>query len=254
MRLRLLKVPKTKKLNLKKIERSKTNITAKKVLVFVIALLVLVLLAGSGIAGDIWKDKFPKEKTTEPVREEPSEENEKTEASVPEDMENRLAADFISTLRAEEYLIRYKTTTVYQGQAYEVETTYAVSGDSIALASTDRATVVKDNRVYMLNHADKSMISWNVTESDCLERIETEGLVYRGSTNAGGLVCEEYKTAKAQLKIYFDGTELKKVATSINEQDVMMDIIAVSKEVPESLFAVPKDYRNTNLSNATGSQ
>lgn len=254
MRLRLLKVPKTKKLNLKKIERSKTNITAKKVLVFVIALLVLVLLAGSGIAGDIWKDKLPKEKKAEPVHEEPSEENEKTEASVPEDMKNRLAADFISTLTAEEYLIRYKTTTVYQGQSYEVETTYAVSGHSIALASTDRATVVKDNRVYMLNHADKSMISWNVTESDYLERIETEGLVYQGSSNTGGLVCEEYKTAETQLKIYFEGKELKKVATSINDQDVMMDIIEVSKKVPESLFAVPQDYRNTNLSNATGSQ
>ena len=100
-------------------------------------------------------------------------------------MENHLASGFIGTLRGEEYLIRYRTATVYEGETFEAETTYAVAGNSTAMISGDRATIVRDGKVYMLNHANGSMLSWNVTRADNLKKIDTEGLTYLGSARRG---------------------------------------------------------------------
>lgn len=249
MKQSLLKIPKRKKSGFKKTETSRAKITKKKVLVFIItALILLIVLTGSGIAGDFLKEKIPAGEKAETAELEQPKENEQSEVVELGDMKDRLAYDFISTLKGDAYLIRYKTTTVYQGTSYEVETTYAVSGDSTALASTDRATIVKGNKVYMLNHTDKTIISWNVGQSDNLKRIETEGLAYVGSSKEGGLLCEEYAAAQTEIKISFSGNDLKKVATRINRQAIVMDIIEVSKEVPDDLFVVPNDYRITDLS------
>lgn len=231
------------------------RISKKKLLLIFAALLILAVLVGSGLTDRILTETASDEKPTEGLREEQGAEKENAEGSGLGDLENRLAADFIKTLQGEQYLIKYRTTTVYEGTAYEVETTFAVSGKSIAMVSADRATIVRDNQVFMLNHTDKTIISWKVTLSDNLKRIDAEGLVYQGSSEAGGLVCEEYTTAaQTRIRIYFSGNELKKVATSINHQDIVMDIVEVSKEVPESLFVVPAGYQITNLSNSTGSQ
>lgn len=238
-----------------KIKTPRMRMSKKKLLVLFVALLILAVLAGYGITDRILAEKASEEKTAEGFREEQGEEKENAEGSGLGDLENRLAADFIKTLQGEQYFIKYRTTTVYEGASYEVETTFAVSGKSIAMVSADRATIVKDNKVFMLNHTDKTIISWKVTQTDNLKRIDAEGLVYLGSSEAGGLVCEEYTTAaQARIRIYFSGNELKKVATAINRQDIVMDIVEVSKEVPESLFVVPAGYQITNLSNSTGSQ
>lgn len=170
------------------------------------------------------------------------------------DLEGHLASDFIKILRAENYMIRYKTTTVYEGKSYDVETTYAVSGNNIALSSGDRATIVLDKKVYMLNNTDRSMISWDVTQTDNLKRIDTTDMVFTGSSEANGLVCEEYTTSTANIKFFFKDKKLTEIITNINKQDVDMNIIEVSEKVPAELFVVPSDYRNTDISDSTDAE
>ncbi|HVI39929.1 MAG TPA: hypothetical protein VM577_04645 [Anaerovoracaceae bacterium] len=258
MKLRSLKVPKikipkfkkskleqpeTEQQETEKPERKKIKITKKSLLVLL--LLILIALAGIGISRGVLKERAPEGKKTESVQKEQSEK--KAEAPKTENLGNHLASDFIKTLRAEKYMIKYRTTTVYEGKSFEVETTYAVSGDSTAMVSADRATIIKDNKVYMLNHTDKTIISWDVDQTDNLKRIDTEGMVYLGSREEGGLVCEEYTTALSNIKLYFKGKDLVKMATGINSQDLVMDIVEVSEEVTESLFEVPSGYQTTNI-------
>jgi hypothetical protein len=242
MNLKYLQIEKVKKIGkFKKLKK-------RDLLILLIVLLILLAVAGGAISRGVFKEKAPEGKKIESVQKDQSKENEKTEASIPGDLENHLASDFIKTLKSGKYLIRYKTTTVYEGKSFEVETTYAVSGDSIAMVSADRATIVKDNKVYMLNHTDKTILSWAVDPaSENLKRIDTDGIAYQGNSKEGNLVCEEYTTALTHLKLYFSGKELVRMATIINGLDVVMDIAEVSNEVPESLFEVPSEYRTTNI-------
>lgn len=213
-------------------------------LILILTVAVLVTFLGSKEASD---EKSSEEKKTEFVQKD-EEENAETGDSNTGNLENHLGSDFIKTLKSGNYLIKYRTTTVYDGKSFEVETTYAVSGDSIAMISQDRATIVKDNKVYMLNHADKTMISWDIDHtSNNLKRIDTEGLAYLGSSKEGNLICEEYSTSLINFKLYFDGTDLVKMSPDMNRQDIVMDIIEVSAEVPESMFQVPTGYNSTNL-------
>lgn len=217
---------------------------------FIAIFLLLILIAAAlfvfvGSRGE-WPGKSSEGKKTESAQNE--KEAEKAEESDTGNLEDHLGSDFIKTLKSGNYLMKYRTTTVYDGKSFEVEITYAVSGDRIAMVSEDRATIVKDNKVYMLNHTDKTILSWAVDHtSDNLKRIDTEELVYLGSSKEGKLLCEEYTTALTHIKLYFEGKDLVKMATKMNRQDIVMDIIEVSEEVPESLFQVPTGYHSTNL-------
>lgn len=268
MKLRFLQVEgpeKKRKQNLFHLANFK-KIKKRNLAIALILLLVLAISAG-GLSGKVFNDKgLAGEKTEAQAKQkDPGKETEQdkekaqdkekeqdkaqeAEVALAEDLENRLATDFIKTLISGEYVIRYKTTTVYEGQPYEVETTYAVSGGNIALIAGDRATIVRDNRVYMMNHTNRTIISWSVNyEKGSPERIDTNGITYIGSGSEGGLACEEYSTASSRLKLYFDGKELVKMAARVNKEDMVMNIVSVEKTVPDSLFEVPPGYHTTNI-------
>jgi hypothetical protein len=260
-----LKTPKTPKIGVPKIsipkiavpkiklptKRDKSDGTAgegkprkKKLPVRLLIIVILIALAAVGfgyVKGIIFKEKAP-QKTEESVKENQNKESEDVDMT---GLENHLATDFLRTLKSDKYMIKYRTTTVYNGESFEVETTYAVNGKSISMSSGDRGTIVKDDKVYMLDHTNKRILNWDVTKSNDLEKIDTDGLQFIGSSETGGVVCEEYATAATRLKLYFQGGKLIRIATAINKQDVEMDIIEVSKKVPESMYEVPSDYMTT---------
>lgn len=228
----------------------------KRLVIGLVLLFVLIAPAGRWVIKEVFTEKVPEGNKTEAVMTGQSGEPKDADAKDADaadtagtgDLEGRLASDFIRTLNSQNYVIRYTTTTVYKGKAYEVETTYAVSGGSIAMASADRATVVRDDRVYMMNHTDRTIISWEAgKKDDNLKRIDTKGMVYEGGRTEGGLVCEEYTAASARYKLYFKGEKLVKMTVSVNGQDVGMDIIEVDKLAPGSLFEVPPGYQVTNI-------
>ena len=162
-------------------------------------------------------------------------------------LEGHLASNYIKILRTKNYTIRYRTTTVYNGQSYEAETTYAVYGDNIALSSGDRSTVILNQNVYILDHTNRTMISWRATQTENLRTIDTSDMVFEGSSESGGLICEEYTTATARIKFYFRDAALVEIVTVINNQDESMDILEFKEGVPMELFNVPGDYQNTNI-------
>lgn len=209
-----------------------------------IILLIALAAVGFGYAKGIILEKIGQHKTEESVKEDPKKGSEEIDMT---GLEDHLATDFLRTLKSDKYMIKYRTTTEYSGESFEVETTYAVNGESIAMESGDRATIVKDDKVYMLDHTNKRILSWDVTKSNDLRRIETDGLQYVGSSEAGGLVCEEYATAESRLKLYFENGKLVRMATAMNKLDMVADIVEVSKKVPESLFKVPEDYMTTYI-------
>lgn len=236
------KLPKIGSLNIGVPKIGAPKISMPKIKLLLIVLLIALAAVGLGYAkGILFKDTVP-QKTEESVNEDQEKESDDIDMA---GLENHLGTDFLRMLKSEAYMIRYRTTTEYNGESFEVETTYAVKGGSIAMTSGDRATVVKGGKVFMLDHTNKRILSWDVTKSDDLRRIATDELVYVGSSDTGGLVCEEYSTGAAQIKLYFEGEKLVRIATALNKMDVVMDVIEVSQKVPDSLFQVPADYMTT---------
>jgi hypothetical protein len=199
------------------------------------------------------KDKTSDSKTSQTAHSEQQKETEKDKAkkskpaALDPSIENHLATDFIKTLNSQKYLIKYKTTTVYNNQSFEVETTYAVSGSSIALNSADRSTIVKAGKVSVLNHTDKTILSWDIGHSTDPKRLDTDGLVYSGTSQESGLVCEEYKTASTYFKLYFKDKVLVKMVTVMNGMDTVMSISEVNKKVPADMFDIPQGYQLSEL-------
>lgn len=167
------------------------------------------------------------------------------------DLEGHLASEYIKILRTKNYVIKYRTTTVYEGQSFPVETTYAVYGDNIAMASADRSTVILNQNVYMIDHTNRTMLYWRATKTENLRDIDTSDMVFVQSTESGGLVCEEYSTATALIKFCFKDNALVQIATIINKQDVLMDIIEFKEGAPMDLFVVPGDYQSSNITDST---
>jgi flagellar basal body-associated protein FliL len=234
------------KIAVPKIKAPEIKLQKRRLPVKLLLIVLLIALAAVGfgyVKEIIFKEKAP-QKTEESVKEEQSKEPADIDMT---GLENHLATDFIKALKSDRYMIKYKTTTEYNGESFEVETTYAVNGKSIAMASGDRATIVKDKKVYMLDHTNKRILSWDVTKSNDLKRIDTDGLAYVGSSDTDGLACEEYASATTQLKLYFKDGKLFRIATVINKMNVVMDAIEVSKKVPDSLFQVPPDYFTTEI-------
>jgi hypothetical protein len=224
----------------------------RRFFLFLIILLALAIFAAIGIKMFVLKGSDAKnlgsirgEQQKESGK--ASEKHKKTTA-LDSSLENHLATDFIKTLNSQQYLIKYKTTTVYNGQSYEVETTYAVSGSGIVLSSGDRSTIVRDGKAYMLNHTDKTILSWDIKQSAGVpKRLDTDGLVYSGSSQENGLVCEEYKTAAEYLRLYFRNKDLVKMVTAMNGRDTVMDISEISKKVPADMFDIPPGYQASEL-------
>jgi len=163
------------------------------------------------------------------------------------ELEGHLASNYIKILRTKNYTIKYRTTTVYDGQPYTMETTYAVYGENVAMTSGDRSTVVLNQNVYIMDHTNRTMISWRATQTENLRTIDTSDIAFAGSSETGGLVCEEYTTATALIKFYFKNEALAEVDTVINNQVADMEIIEFKEGVPMELFVVPGNYQNTNI-------
>ncbi len=237
-----IKLPKRNKAEYEAGE-GKTRKRKLPVRLLIIVLLIALAAVGFGYVKGIISEKLAPHKTEESVKEDQKKGSK--EAVDMTGLEDHLATDFLRILKSDKYMIKYRTTTVYNGESFEVETTYAVNGKSIAMSSGDRGTIVKDDKVYMLDHTNKRILNWDVTKSNDLEKIDTEGLQFIGSSEMGGVVCEEYATAATRLRLYFQGGKLISIATAINKQNVAMDIVEVSKKVPESMFEVPSDYMTT---------
>lgn len=248
------------KKNLKDIKAIKDKAPKKKKL-FIVLGLILIVLIGSRTAGIIF-DKIGVALTGASKNNQDiaaGEDSQKDGASretgssdvIGEetvDLKNLSGDRFIEILKSGNYVITYKTAAVYEGETFEVETIYAVSGDNIVMASGDRATIVRDGKVYLLNYTEKSIIRWEVNpEKGSPKRIDTEGIVYLGSSMEGGLACEEYKTETSDIKIYFKENELVKMVARVNKEEIVMNIMEIKKPAPENLFEVPSGYSATNI-------
>ena len=162
-------------------------------------------------------------------------------------MGDLLSAAYVDMMKNNEYLMKYKASMDFEGQKMEVEATIAASGDNSAMQSRgegfETSVIIKDSKVYMIDHTSKTVTSWTQTQADQTEAFNADGMTYVSSGKEDGLVYEEYSTGEGNVKYYFDGPDLKKIATTVEGQTVVMEILEMSNNVPAGMFDIPAGYQ-----------
>lgn len=225
-------------------------------LLLVLVLVLTVILTGCGGSESSDSDK-PEAAQTEQNSEEA---NIAAEAAGAEDVDTEgmgdlLSGTYVDMMKNNEYLMTYKATMDFEGQPTEVEATIAVMGDDMSMTSDmqglESTIIIKNDKVYMVDHASKTVTSFVQPQDDssAMETgaIDMEGVTYVGNGKEDGLVYEEYSTVETNVKYYFDGKELKKIATAIEGQTIVMEILEMSNDVPASMFDIPAGYQEIKM-------
>lgn len=219
-------------------------------LLLVLVLVLAVMMTGCGGSETTDSDKPEAAQTEENL--------EDANAAADADMEGMgdlLSGTYVEMMKNNEYLMTYKTTMDFDGLLEEIEATVAVIDDDMAMTSSgqdfESTIIMKDDTVYMVDHAGKTVTSWAQAGEDMgvmeTGAIDTEGITYIGSGKEDGLVYEEYSTADSNVKYYFDGKELVKIATTVEGQTIVMEILEMSNEVPASMFEIPAGYQEIKM-------
>jgi hypothetical protein len=223
----------------------------KKILYFLLILtLTAAMMAGCGDSSGSSDAGQPDAAQAEQSSEN-TEAAETTKIADTEGLGDLLSSTYVDMMKSKEYMMKYKTTMDFNGQTTEMENTMAVSGNKTAIISNggglDSTIIMKDDKVYMVDHASKTVMSWAQTQNDAQETFDVEGITYLGNGKEEGLVYEEYSAEGTNMKYYFDGKKLVKIAATISGQTMVMEIIEISDKVPASMFEIPAGYQVTEM-------
>lgn len=218
-------------------------------LIFLVSFTLLTGCGGSDGAAD---DDQPQSEQVAAAAEEESADADKVNT---EGMGDLLSSAYVDMMKDNEYLMKYKFTMDYGGQSMEVEATLAKKGDDMAVTSdmlgTDSTTIMKEDKIYLVDHNSKTVTVMAQTKEAAASMetgsVDMEGVTYLGTGKEDGLVYEEYSTAGSNVKYYFDGKDLVKMAVTVNGQTMMMEILEMGKDVPDSMFEIPAGYQEVNI-------
>jgi hypothetical protein len=167
----------------------------------------------------------------------------------------RLSGQFVDLMSGDEYLMKYRTTMDFEGQAMQIEATVAVSGDNTAIISMangmESTMIIKGDKNYVIDHASKMVLLLSeAPDAGDSSFDETTGMVdidpditYLGEGKEGNLTYEEYASMDGTIRYYFDGDDFVKMVVDSNGQIVTMEILEISDTVPDGIFDIPGDYQ-----------
>ena len=186
--------------------------------------------------------------------------------------DTRLSKSFADVMNSKNYTIEYKSMVdMGDGKEVEMETTMAVKGDQQAFTTEiedqKSQTVIKDKKIYIIDHANKTVVVMNEVSSDTAEMdtlspadVNLSNLVYTDSGREdffGNMRdYEEYKTGENRIRYYFDDDDdkdddrdLEGMAFMTSEGTTKWIIDDFSDKVDDKMFEIPADYEKFDMGN-----
>ena len=239
-----------------------------KRLTLITSLLMAALLAFSGCGN---KDADQSQNgDTPPASESVDGNNKDDDKASPDD--TRLSKSFADVMNSKNYTIEYKSMVdMGDGKEVEMETTMAVKGDQQAfiteIEDQKSQTVIKDKKIYIIDHANKTVVVMNEVSSDTAEidtlspaDVNLSNLIYTESGREdffGNMRdYEEYKTGENRIRYYFDDDDdkdddrdLQGMAFMTSEGTTKWIIDDFSDKVDDKMFEIPADYEKFDMGN-----
>jgi outer membrane lipoprotein-sorting protein len=216
-----------------------------------VMLLTVLLISSMLFAGCGGSDSGAATGQSEPAGETEEKTTADTAKADTEGMGDLLSAACVDLMKSNEYLMEYKFTMEYGGQTVEAESTLAKKGDDMAVISDmsgiESTMIFKGDKMYMVDHNSKTVTVLAQENGNAASMksgsVDMEGAAYLGTGKEDGLVYEEYSTDGGNIKYYFSGKDLVKMAFTVDGQTMMMEILELSKDVPASMFEIPPEYQ-----------
>jgi predicted small lipoprotein YifL len=221
----------------------------KTISALLILFLVILGLTGCGGASN---NETP-ENTTPPAETPetavPGADQPATEASPSDTFGPKLSGAFVDLMKSGKYLMKYKTTMDFEGKITEADLTFAVDGDKTATyikgEGFESNMILRDDRIYMVDHAQKMIIEMAAPEDPDaeVEKIDTTGITFVDSGIEDGLEYEEYSITNGTIRYYFDNKELVRIKSTSEGVTSIMEIEELSDKVTDDMFEIPLGYQ-----------
>lgn len=226
----------------------------KLALYLLILLLVLAMLPGCGGTSD----PAPENSGTE------SEESiQDSDAAAESDEKpnlsgfgDKLAGVYFNMAEKGTYFMKSKMTVDMEGQSMSFDSSVAVSGDDMAVATKgdgmDSLIVFKDGKTYMADHLTKTVTVMQGVDSQSQSQdlaFDTDGITFIDSGKEDGLAYEEYESPDGSTsKYYFDGKKLVKIKMSYSYGGSSeVEILEMTDKLPSGAFELPSGYQQIEM-------
>lgn len=153
----------------------------------------------------------------------------------------------------------YQMSITMTSEGQTMDMTIAVKDKQTAMKMASNGEelrfVLKDNKYYMINDAEKSMLvmsaETSAEETPDYSEIFSESRTYTNKTDVTidgkKLTCEEYKIADGSIKYYFDGKTLVRIDTTAGSVTETMNIKELKGTVDAILFDIPSGYEQISF-------
>lgn len=184
----------------------------KKICSFLLALLFIAALAGCGAS------ESSQSSSTHPSSAEKFSESQ----SAPNELGELLGKTYTDLLGCGRYFLHYQGTISAEGMTMNVETTYAIDGNTVATTMIGEQikthTLIKDGVYYALNDTAKTYTVIEVPP-EMEDPFSGEAMTYvgKGMATVDGkeMQYEEYNDGMSVLRFYFDGKTLSAIAGAV---------------------------------------
>ena len=211
----------------------------KTIIILLLLMFAIVCAAGCG------NKNGPAPVTQDPTNQDPT--------AIPENIawsNGDAAAAYIGILTGNAYYIKYRNEEEFEGQKMEVFTETALTGNDVAAITTmgelSSAVIVKDGTLYMVDHANKSVLVSTSGLAINENTFPQGGYVFKesGSAEFFGVSqkYEEYSTDGVDVRFFFDDKDLIGFERIAAEQSMQMEILEISSTIPPSIFEIPDNY------------
>lgn len=164
---------------------------------------------------------------------------------------DRLGKTYTDMMASGKYYMKYRMTT----DGKNVETEMATNGDDFATKTfadgIEVHMIIKDNKLYMINPAEKMVTIMNSADQGPEQDIDYSGLTFvregKGDFLGKTLPYEEYSADGGTTKYFFDGKKLVGMESNYEDITLVMEILELSEKIPSGLFEIPTDYVQQNL-------
>jgi len=225
----------------------------KLALYLLILLLALAMLPGCGGTSEVPENSGTGSEESIP------DDGEAAESSGEPDLSglgDKLAGAYFAMAEKGTYFMKSKMTVDMEGQSVAFDSSVAVSGDDMAVATAgdgmDSLIIFKDGKTYMVDHLTKTVTVMQGVDSQSQSQdlaFDTDGITFVDSGKEDGLVYEEYSSPDGSTsKYYFSGKELVKIKMSYSYGGTSeVEILEMTDKIPAGAFDLPSGYQQVEL-------
>ncbi len=154
----------------------------------------------------------------------------------------------------------YKMIMEYDGKTTESEGVMAMDGGDFAITMTgevagtavDTGIIIKDDKMYMVDNANKMIITMSTVSPDLTGGMPTDYADMKKSGSGEGevdgktLPYDEYTIEGYSVKYYMDGDKVYAIESEAEGAKSLMIIENASKSIPDGIFDLPEGYQEVS--------